>query len=158
MMLNTTTARSWEWKPPAFANAMVSILLRTPVLHRVISNQLLLLTFTGRKSGKGYTIPVGYIREGPTITILTKWFRGWWRNFQETAPVELRIEGKVNHGTAKALTDEAAIIPLIVKVIEKYPYYADFYRIRLVTAKQPDMDSVRQAAPKVVALKITLTE
>jgi hypothetical protein len=157
-MLNTTTTRTWEWKPPAFANAMVSTLLRIPVLHRVISNQILLLTFTGRKSGKRYTIPVGYARDGQTITILTKWFRGWWRNFQEPTPVELLIVGKMYRGDAKAVTDETVIIPLITGLIKQYPYYAEFYSIRLVAPNQPDMDDVRRVAPKVVALQITLAE
>lgn len=156
-MAQTTTARSWEWKPSAFLNAMMSMWLRIPILHRVVSNQLLLLTFTGRKSGKHYTIPVGYTREEQTVTILTKWFRGWWRNFQQTAPVELLIAGRHYHGTAKALLDEATTIKAIAELIQKYPYNANIYGVRLTATKQPDMDNVRRIAPKVVLVQITLT-
>jgi deazaflavin-dependent oxidoreductase (nitroreductase family) len=133
-------------------------MLHIPLLHRLISSQLLLLTFTGRKSGKRYTTPVGYVREGKTVTILTKWFRRWWRNFQETVPVELLIKGKVYHGSAKALTDEAAIIPIIAGVIKQYPYYADIYGVRLISPNEPDVADVRHIAPKIVVLQITLTE
>ena len=157
-MVQTTTARSWEWKPSAFSNAMVSTLLHIPILHRVISNQILLISFIGRKSGKHYTIPVGYIRDGQTVRILTKWFRGWWRNFQVAAPVELLIEGKHYLGTAKALTDEASNIATLTNVIKKYPYYADFYGIRLTAPNQADMDDVRHVAPKVVVLQIELAK
>jgi deazaflavin-dependent oxidoreductase (nitroreductase family) len=157
LMLRTAAAHSWEWTPSPFSNAVVSTMLRIPFLHRLMSSQILLLTFTGRKSGKRYTTPVGYVREGKTVTILTKWFRPWWRNFQETAPVEVLIEGKVYPGTAKALTDEATIIPIITDVIEKYPYYADIYGVRLVSPNQPDMDDVRHIAPKVIVLQIALT-
>jgi deazaflavin-dependent oxidoreductase (nitroreductase family) len=157
-MAQTTTVRSWDWKPSAFANAMVAILLRIPILHRVISNQILLLTFSGRKSGKHYTIPVGYVRDGQTVTILTKWFRGWWRNFQGTAPVEVLIARRRYQATAKALTDEAMTITVLTNIIKKYPYYANFYGIRLTAANEADMDDVRRVAPKVVVLQIALTE
>ena len=157
-MAQTTTAHSWEWKPSAFANAMVSALLHTPILHRVISNQILLLSFTGRKSGKRYAIPVGYIRDGQTVRILTKWFRGWWRNFQVAAPVELLIEGKHYYGTAKALTDEVSSIAALTIAIKKYPYNADFYGIRLTAPNQANMDDVRYIAPKVVVLQIELAK
>lgn len=152
-----TTPRSWDWTPSPFSNALISTVLRTPLLHRMISHQLLLLTFTGRKSGKRYTTPVGYFREGKTVTILTKWFRPWWRNFQNPAPVEVRIAGKVRSGTAKALTDEAAVIPLITRMITQYPYQAEIYGVRLADGK-PNGDDVRQLAPKIVALQITLAE
>jgi len=157
-MLHTNSVRSWEWTPSPFSNAMVSTVLRTPVLHRFISRSLLLLTFTGRKSGKRYTTPVGYIREGKTIIILTKWFRSWWRNFLEAAPVEVLIARRTYPGKAKALFDEAAVVPIIAEAIKKYPYYADIYGVRLVAPHQPDMDDVRRIAPKLVALQITLTE
>jgi hypothetical protein len=153
-----TTTRSWEWSPSPFANAIVSTVLRIPLLHRVLSKYLLLITFTGRKSGKRYTTPVGYVREGTTVTILTKWFRLWWRNFQVTAPAELLIEGKVYRVTGKALTDEAAIVPLVTEAIRKYPFSAQFYGVRMVAPNQPDMDDVRRVAPKVVALQFVLTE
>ncbi len=156
-MLRTTT-RSWEWTPSPFANAIVSALLRIPVLHRVMSRNLLLLTFTGRKSGKRYITPVGYMREGNTITILTKWFRPWWRNFQKTAPVELLIEGKTYQGKANALTDETAIVPIITEVIKKYPYYAEIYGVHLVAPDQPDMEDVRHIAPKVVVVQVALAD
>ncbi len=157
-MQRTTTARPWDWTPSPFANTMVSAVLRIPLLHRVMSRNILLLTFTGRKSGKRYTTPVGYVREGKTVTILTKWFRAWWRNFQVAAPVELLIEGKIYHGEGKALTDEAAIVPIIAEVIQKYPYYADIYGVRLVASNQPDLADVRRIAPKIVVLQIALTE
>jgi deazaflavin-dependent oxidoreductase (nitroreductase family) len=156
-MLHTTT-RSWEWTPSPFANAIVAAVLRTPVLHRVMSRIFLLITFTGRKSGKRYTTPVGYMRQGNTIIILTKWFRTWWRNFQKTAPVELLIEGKVYQGTATALTDEAVTVPIITEVIKKYPYNAAYYGVHLLAPNQPDMDDKRHIAPKVVVVQVALEE
>ncbi|MBA3948035.1 MAG: hypothetical protein H0X37_26240, partial [Herpetosiphonaceae bacterium] len=47
----------WAYK---IVNPMMTFILYTP-LHRLLSNALMLLTFRGRKSGKRYTIPVGYM-------------------------------------------------------------------------------------------------
>jgi F420H(2)-dependent quinone reductase len=157
-MSQMTSTRSWEWTPSPFYNACVSAVLRIPLLHRFISKNLLLISFTGRKSGKHYTRPVGYLREGKTLIVLTKWFRPWWRNFRETTPVELLVERRICQGKVKVLTDEAAIIPIITDVIKKYSYYADIYGVRLVSPGKPDMDDIRHIAPKVVVLQITLVE
>ena len=52
------------------ANPTVGAILRSP-LHGVMSGSLLLLTFTGRRSGRRITTPVGYQREGDTLRLLT---------------------------------------------------------------------------------------
>lgn len=41
-------------------NCVPQLLLRSP-LHGLMSNRYLLITFTGRKSGKRYTTPVAYL-------------------------------------------------------------------------------------------------
>jgi hypothetical protein len=38
---------------------VMKALLRSP-LHRLLDGTLVLLTYTGRKTGKQYTIPIGY--------------------------------------------------------------------------------------------------
>jgi hypothetical protein len=42
-------------------NPLVRVLLRSPA-HRVMSRGVLLLTYTGRRSGRRYTLPVQYAR------------------------------------------------------------------------------------------------
>lgn len=45
------TSRQARQAPPKFINSAVALLLRSP-LHSIASKSLMLLTFTGRKSGK----------------------------------------------------------------------------------------------------------
>jgi hypothetical protein len=40
-------------------NPIMKTLLRPP-LHRLLSGMLMLFTYSGRKTGKQYTIPIGY--------------------------------------------------------------------------------------------------
>jgi hypothetical protein len=47
-------------------NPIMRGLLRTPA-HGLVSGRLMLLTVTGRATGKRYTIPVGYARVGDVL-------------------------------------------------------------------------------------------
>ncbi len=82
-------------------NPLIAALLRSP-LHFVASRGLMLLTCTGRRTGRRYTIPVGYQQHGDEITVMVSeaWKKSWWRNYREPGPVELRIRGRVVHGQA----------------------------------------------------------
>ena len=70
-------------------NIFVKPLLRSP-LHFLLSGSIMLVTFTGRKSGKVYTTPVQYFRDGDTIIFFTKTVRTWWKNLAGERPVTLR--------------------------------------------------------------------
>jgi hypothetical protein len=137
-------------------NGVMSTLLRLPLLHRVLSSMMLLIRFTGRKSGTRYTTPVGYFREGSTVIILTKRFRKWWRNFEQPAPVELLIKRRWQRGQAIALTDTETIIPIITHLMAAHPREAQIYEVAILENGQPDPASVRELAPKVVVIRVTL--
>ena len=82
-------------------NAIVTRLLRSP-LHWLVSPGLMLITVTGRKTGRRYTLPVGYHRDGEDVVILVSEApkKTWWRNFLEPYPVEMRVRGKELRGVA----------------------------------------------------------
>ena len=79
------------------------MLLRSP-LHRLVSGRLALITFTGRVSGRSYTIPVRYERTDGVLEIPVMWpeRKRWWRNLREEADVRLRLQGRELAGRAVA--------------------------------------------------------
>ena len=83
-------------------NPLVAGLLRSP-LHFVVSPGLALLTITGRHSGRRYSIPVGYQRDGGDLVVMVSEARRkqWWRNFYEPAPIEVRLRGREHTGRAE---------------------------------------------------------
>ncbi len=99
-------------------NPLLSLVLRTPVLHWLLSPGLMLITVTGRKSGRQYTIPVGYQRTGQTLTVLVSEARSkqWWRNYREPGRVTLRIRGRVHEGEAELVAPGS---PEFVKSAER---------------------------------------
>lgn len=71
-------------------NHIIPLVLRSP-LHGLLSKNLLLLTYTGRKSGTQYMIPVTYFEDGGTILVFSN--QRWWRNLRGGVPVTLRLRG-----------------------------------------------------------------
>jgi len=83
-------------------NPLVTAILRSP-LHWILSPGLMLITVTGRRSGRRYTIPVGYQRDEDVLTILVSEApkKQWWRNFHDPREVEVTVKGKALSGNAK---------------------------------------------------------
>ena len=91
-------------------NPAVRAVLRSPA-HRLLSGQLALITVTGRLSGREYTIPVLYKRDGGTVRIEVGWpeRKRWWRNLTGAgAPVRMRVGNEEYRGLAVARGDEVA--------------------------------------------------
>ena len=71
-------------------NPFMTTILKSP-LHGLVIGNTMLITFTGRKSGKRYTTPIGYIRDGEMVICSTK--ANWWKNLRGGAPVTVRLQG-----------------------------------------------------------------
>lgn len=104
----------------------------------------MLLTFTGRKSGRRYTIPVRYLRENETLLTLTD--SPWWRNLRGGAPVDLFIAGRNVRGRAEVRTDPEDVEQGIRAMLRQAPSDAHFYQVRFDRHSQPDIASLKQAA------------
>src|SRR5579884_2877593 len=71
-------------------NPFVSAILRSP-LHRLLSRRFMLLTVTGRRSGRTYRIPVGRHERNGALLVAAD---GAWRhNLRDHAPFRLTIGG-----------------------------------------------------------------
>jgi hypothetical protein len=74
------------------------------------SERLLLLTFTGRKSGKEFTAPLRYVQEGETILVKIVVEYVWWKNLRERAIVRVLLRGKMHAGVAEVLPEEGGMV------------------------------------------------
>ena len=88
-------------------NGAIAWLLRSP-LHPLLSPGLMLITVTGRRTGRRYSIPVGYQRHGDSIRVLVSkpGRKQWWRNYREPAAVELRVRGATLRGQARVVPSD----------------------------------------------------
>jgi len=83
------------------ANPVIRPLLASP-LHRVLSKRLMLLTYTGRKSGRRITIPIGYFEWEPNVVLAASSHFGWIPNLRTGPTVQLRIRGRRRHARLSA--------------------------------------------------------
>lgn len=106
-----------QWVFHTVVNPLMKLLLRSP-LHFVVSDSLMLITFTGRKSGREYTTPVGYHEYGDGIVVFTH--SNWWRNLQGGSEVALRIAGQRRIGHATPVSDPESVAEYVLAFIEDH--------------------------------------
>src|SRR5512141_1075224 len=85
------------------ANPFLLRALRTGHPTR-LGTSLMAITVTGVKTGRDFTFPVQFVRDGDTIWVLPGHpeSKTWWRNLRSGAPVRLHLEGVDGGGTAVA--------------------------------------------------------
>lgn len=138
--------------PPVF-NRLMSAILRSP-LHRVASRSVMLITFSGRKSGKIYTTPISYAREGDVVTAFTG--AKWSRNLIGGAPVRLNIKNKDYQGTADVVDDKEAVAKALRIFLNQVRSDARFYQVKFDDDGQPNWEDVQRAAQRCVMLRVQL--
>ncbi|GCE20826.1 nitroreductase/quinone reductase family protein [Dictyobacter kobayashii] len=84
-------------------NTVVTTILRSR-WHSIRSSQLLLLTFTGHKSGKAFTTPIRYAQEGEILRMTVIY--PWWKNLVEEATVHVLLRGQMRTGIAEVLPEK----------------------------------------------------
>jgi hypothetical protein len=138
-------------------NPIIATLLRSP-LHGFISSNIMLLTCTGRKSGKAITVPVSYVHENDALLVISRRNRSWWRNLMGGAPVTLRLCGRNVAGVGKAIVDEADVIKAFGAFITHVPSnWVKEYGVTLDANGEIDQASLACAAQDKVMVEIKLT-
>lgn len=137
-------------------NPLVIALLKSP-LHSVMSKDVMLVTFTGRRSGRSYTTPVSYVREGQAVRCFTGSYTAWWRNLRGGADVSLHIRGTEQQGHAEAISGEPKrTADALTAFLTRLPRDAAYYDIALDSNRMPDPADVERAAQDAVLVEITL--
>jgi hypothetical protein len=140
--------------PPAVNNT-IKFLLRSP-LHAILSKNFLLITFTGRKSGKTFTTPVSYSREGDCISIFTH--STWWKNLRPDTPITLRLRGKDVQGLPEPVADDKkAVAAALMAHLRRAPMDARYYGVTLDENKNPRPEEIEAGAQTAVLIRVVLT-
>ena len=138
---------------PYVINPVMKAILHSP-LHGLVSDQLILLTFAGRKTGNRYTIPVGYKREGDTLQVTTE--SPWWKNMRDGASVTVRLKGERRPAYAEAITDTEAVAKVIHADLEEHGVERARRRYRLDIDHLPSIEELSQLVEGKVVIRIEL--
>jgi deazaflavin-dependent oxidoreductase (nitroreductase family) len=156
MMHTTETPTVPTTTPPPWFNRMMEGLLHTPGVQSWVGNAIALITFTGRRTGKTYTTPVSYYRDGDAVIVITKRFRKWWRNLRDKPEVELRIKGRTLRGRAELSTGEDKDLAAFLKFLEHRPFDAKAYGLTPSDGRV-DRDKARAVLAQLVLIRIPVS-
>ncbi|MEH3133118.1 MAG: nitroreductase family deazaflavin-dependent oxidoreductase [Mycolicibacterium neoaurum] len=92
----------------------------------------MLLTVTGRSTGKARTVPVIYVRDGERFVIAAAYSGSdtdpsWWRNLQADPRAEVQVRGETIHVSA-AEADPGERPRLWERLVQMYPYFTVYQR------------------------------
>ena len=87
------------------AMAFQAFLLRRNWLGSM-GDEIMVITTTGRKSGRSYTTPIGYLRDGSSIIALNPGGgSNWYKNVLKNKQARLEIKGKTYLAQAAPIDD-----------------------------------------------------
>ena len=131
-------------------NPLIAAILRSP-LHGLLSADLLLLTYVGRKTGRARSLPLSYVTVGERLYLCTRSSR-WWRSWQPDAAVAVHLRGRrsamrprvVDVATADALDALRAFLTANPKTGEM------LYAVRAERGRPNEDDLAREVRRSVV--------
>ena len=132
-------------------NDFVKLLLHTP-FHVFVGNTML-ITVTGCKTGRKYSTPVSFYREGDVLWVISSRDRTWWRNVRNRANVSLLLNGKAVSAFAETEINEEATEKRLLEYIRHMPMSAKSLGIRM-EKKIPNPQDVERVAKEKLFVKI----
>jgi len=132
-------------------NPILKWLLRSP-FHGMLSGSTMLITVTGRKSGKEITTPVNYVDMGEDLLTVSFKRRTWWRNLRGGVPVTLRLRGRDMKANSTVIEDDDGVAKQLGVYFKIVPQYAKYLHVRLDENGAPVAQDVLNSAKERVAI------
>jgi hypothetical protein len=92
-----------------------------------MSRRLLVVTYAGRRSGRPYSTPVAYLRQGADLLIAGG--APWWRHIESGAGVGLRLRGRDLQARVERLSDPEALSSALAYVLPRNPFLRRFMQL-----------------------------
>jgi F420H(2)-dependent quinone reductase len=126
-------------------NRAVNAVVRRLGVRRFRGGDLLMLTTTGRTTGKARTTPLLYLADGDRWVVVASnggadWEPGWWLNLRAGSPATVTLDGRSTPVSGTELTGaERALMwrRLNERVFDYGPYQAKVSRRLAVVALTP---------------------
>ncbi len=135
------------------SNDFVAFVLKSP-LHAVMGDTML-LTVTGRKTGRKIEVPVNYYQEGNNLWVVSRRERTWWRNLLRGGEVTLRLHGRELRGYGETLLTEKEVAGQLAEYVRRVPVSARSLGVR-VEGGTPNGEDLLRAAKERLFIRICL--
>lgn len=119
----------------------------------------MLITVTGRRTGRRYTIPVGYQRHGDVLTILVSEApkKQWWLNFHDAAPVDVNVKGQSRSGIAELVAPTSPEFRVRTEeTLRRLPWMGKVFGVRYRKGEPLDDQQIATLARNIAIVQIRL--
>ncbi|MFD7407371.1 nitroreductase/quinone reductase family protein [Streptomyces sp. NPDC059866] len=149
-------------RPPSMkffraANKVVRPLLASR-FHRPLSGRLMLLTYNGRRTGREYTVPIGYSDWDPGTVLAMSSQLSWIPSMRGDPTVTLRIRGRDHQAVPTVIEDEQGITDTLREFARRNgPKAAKGLMLGFPGDRQPTEEELHTAAGKARLVRFHLT-
>ena len=112
-------------------------------LHWPLSRWFLLLSWTGRRTGRVHTIPLSYIAEGARAYATTG--DPWWRNAADAPEATVRLRGERKPVRVVPITDRERSIAEHERLFREHPFFRRLAGIPATSQGSPDRAAIARA-------------
>lgn len=127
-------------------NPLVVLIARSPI-HILVSTQILVTEFNGRKSGKQYRVPVSYHKSENTYTCVTLRSNLWWKNLIGLKTTNVWLKGRlINVHVDLEYQDNELVKSNLRHLVSGNSIDAFFAKVKLNKDGSPDDKSLDDAA------------
>ena len=141
----------------AVFNRIVTWILHSP-LHGLLSGNLMVLTYTGKRSGIRRQVPITYLHEDRVVTAFCDRDTIWWKNLRSGVPVTVRLRGHDYAGVASTtVNDPETITPLFVAFLRRNRQASGFNAVPFDMDGEPNQEALARAIQTKVMVRIELT-
>jgi len=126
-------------------------------LHFLLSRDLLVANFRGRKSGKRFAAPLSYAEVGGNLYLCTRpEVANWWKNMRGGVPIEITWRGQLTQARATVLdsgSDEAK--SGLSTFLTKHPGTASLlYHVEIGRNGEPKNEDILREVQRSVIVRI----
>ena len=134
-------------------NPLVVLIARSPI-HLLVSTQILVTQFNGRKSGNPYRVPVSFHKDENTYTCVTLRSNLWWKNLIALERTDIWLNGRlVNVQLELEYEDDEVVKSNLRHLVSGNVIDAFFAKVKLNKDGSPDEKSLDDAAKIHTVLK-----
>lgn len=132
-------------------NALMKLV--NPIVRRLVSrgraaDQLLVLHYSGRRTGQRYDVPAGYHVVDGVPTVFTN--SGWRHNFAGGRDIEVTRGGQRRATRAELVTDPASVAAVYQTLIEELGWQTAQRRlgIKITVGRTPTLQELQDAVTR----------
>jgi hypothetical protein len=140
-------------------NPVFAGILRTPILHWLLSHSTMMLSYEGRRSGRRVSFPVGYRQRGNDIAVLASEARrkSWWRNFRQPGEVDLLLRGRRRRGCAVLVPpDDPFFRESVEEVLRRVPGMKRVFEVAFDRGAGLTPAQIARLGDEIACVRITL--